>query len=74
MEPSYLRDPLLPVCRQICPTWTPGSASYADATCLWACSSVLSQWGSTQDGQQQLLTMIAQANAANAGEMGSSKY
>jgi hypothetical protein len=65
MEPAYLRDPLLPVCRQICPTWTPDSASYVDTTCLWSCSNVLSQWGATQDGQQQLLSMIAQANASN---------
>jgi len=65
MEPAYLRDPLFPVCRQICPTWTSGSTSYLDPTCLWSCSSALAQWGATADSQQQLLAMVVQASASD---------
>jgi len=65
MEPTYLLDPLFPVCRDICPTWTQNTASFVDTECLRTCSYALAQWGATQDSKTELLSLISQAYGMN---------
>lgn len=65
MEPQYLSDPLLPVCKDICPIWKQGAAYYVDTQCLSGCSNALSQYTCSPEKQMQLLSAMKQAAAAS---------
>lgn len=70
MEPQYLKDPLLPVCKDLCPTWTQGAATFVDEQCLRGCSYALSQWSCTAEQQAQLSTMLSMAAATQQSCVG----
>jgi hypothetical protein len=61
--PTYLSDPLFPVCVRLCPTYQVAGESLLDQQCLSVCGQVLSQWGATLDSQLELLSMLEQARA-----------
>ena len=65
MEPQYLSDPLLSVCKDICPIWKQGAAYYVDTQCLSGCSYALSQYACSPEKQAQLTTAIKQAATGN---------
>lgn len=70
MEPQYLKDPLLPVCKDLCPTWTQGAATFVDPQCLQGCSYALSQWSCTAEKQAQLAAMLSAAAATQQSCLG----
>ena len=62
MEPSYLRDPFYPVCKEICPQFPmAGGAMMMCEPCLSTCNAVMTQLTTTDAGLQQLMAAAQQA-------------